>query len=347
MKHIIHTSERKDFKTCRQKWDFRSPSRMNLEPLNEARALSLGTAVHAGQEVWYEPSTWTADRDAVAAMALLAFKNALPAEAYYDPEEWAIDLATGAGMLRHYFEWSEKQDKGFTPKYVELSFEVPIPDLVCGHFMSELSNDSPTGFIPHDCNVYYAGRVDALWEDEHGGFWIVDHKTAGKFDSEDFMLLDQQITSYCWALQHVLGIEIQGFIYNEMRKDVPHKPSVLKSGQLSKDKSQNTTYELYLTAVQEGGYPVALYADILEHFKNQGNKFFRRTIVRRSPRELQIAGEIIALEAADMLGNPSIYPNPDRHCSWCAFRAPCIARMEGSDYQWILDGNYKESMSRD
>lgn len=336
MKHIIHTSERKDFKTCRTKWDFRSPSRYNLEPMYTDRNLLLGTAVHAGLEAWYYPATWDADKDALAVTALIEFKNNLPVESYFNEDDWEEDLKLGAGMLKNYFQWSQKEDQGYKPLYVEIPFEVPIGDIDNHH--------SDLGYFE---NVYYAGKADALWEDASGGLWVVDHKTAAKFDPEFFMELDQQITSYCWALQHVLGIKIEGFIYNELRKDVPHPPLKLQNGRLSKNKSQNTTYELYLTAVRDGGYPEVLYRDILEHLKDQGNKFFRRTIVRRSPRELQIAGENIALEAADMLSNPSIYPNPDRHCSWCPFKAPCLARQEGSDFGWILNENYKESMSRD
>lgn len=319
MRNVIHTSERKDFKGCRQQWDFRSPNRMALEPNNQARALLFGTAVHKGLEVYYDPDTWTADRTAVEAMALLAFKNELPNTEFLTDDEYADELKLGAGMLRSYFEFAKVNDK-FTPKFVEVKFEVEIP-----------GQDN-----------FYAGRIDMIVEDEFGGLWIVDHKTAARFDPEEFLVMDEQVTSYCWAIQHKLGIKIEGFIYNELRKDVAHKPDVLKNGTLSKNKQQNTTYELYLTAVQEAGYPINLYSDILEFLQNQGNKFFRRTNVRRSSRELELAGERISLEATDMLSDPAIYPNPDRHCTYCAFRAPCLARMEGSDYEWILEGNYTQ-----
>jgi hypothetical protein len=337
MKHVIHTSERKDFKRCRQLWDFRSPNRLSLEPKSEARALVFGTAIHAAEEVFYDPATWNADRDVVQATALLAFKDALPYTDDQDMEEWEAELKLGVAMLNHYFQWAASKDKGLTPKYVEIEFEVPLlPPFGMDTWGEDLEPDGSYS----ECIVAYAGRIDALVEDEYGGLWIMDHKTAGKFDSEDFLVMDQQVTSYCWALQHMLGIKIEGFIYNELRKDAPHKPAVLQNGTLSKAKNQNTTFDLYLTAIKEGGYPVNLYSDILDYFKNQGNKFFKRTYVRRSPRELELAGEVIALEAADMLSNPSIYPNPDRHCSYCAFRAPCLARMDGSDYGWILDGNF-------
>lgn len=335
MKQVIHTSERKDFKRCRQLWDFSSPNRLFLEPNREDRNLRFGSAIHRGLETYYDPATWQGDRAAVEALCLLAFTDAYPYDGaegdVAQQDDWQADLTLGTGMLKGYFEWASKIDN-FKPLAVEQKFEIELPYAFWG----------PTGWDP----VYYAGKLDALVEDSHGDYWIIDHKTAGKFDPEDFLVMDEQVTSYCWAMQEVLQIPIAGFIYNELRKDVPHPPKVLKNGMLSKDKQQNTTYELYLDKIRELGHSPALYSDILEYLSNQGNKFFRRTYVRRSPRELELAGERILTEAKDMLDNPSIYPNPDRHCSWCSFRSPCLARMDGSDPQWILDGNFhkKEDM---
>lgn len=338
MKLVIHTSERRDFKRCRQLWDFRSPNRLSLEPNREDRNLRFGTAVHRGLQTYYDPATWRADRTAVESLCLLAFADAYPYDgAEGDPEQeqaWQDDLELGAGMLKHYFQWAPKKDT-FTPLAVEQKFEV------------ELSYSFWVGGGLGWQPVYYAGKLDALVQDSHGDYWIVDHKTAGKFDSEDFLVMDEQVTSYCWAMQHVLNIPIAGFIFNELRKDAPHPPDTLKNGMLSKNKQQNTTYELYLDKIKEVGQSPALYSDILEHLSNQGNKFFRRTYVRRSPRELELAGERIVVEAKDMLSNPSIYPNPDRHCTWCSFRSPCLARMDGSDDGYILDGNFHKKDEED
>ena len=326
MKNVIHTSERKTFKTCRQNLDVNSPNRMALEPNREAQALRLGTAIHAGLEVLYEPTTWNVDRTSIHALALLAFIKAYPAPDGDD--NWEAEVALGKGMLEAYFSWARTEDIGLTPLSVEQKFEVELQ-------LTWPMLNEPT---------FYAGRLDAIVQDRHGDYWIMDHKTAGKFDPEEFLVMDEQVTSYCWAMQHVLGIPIAGFIYNELRKDVAHPPEVLKNGTLSKNKQQNTTHDLYLAKIRELGQEPFIYNDILEHLLAQGNKFFRRTFVRRSPRELQLAGDRIVLEASDMLNDPSIYPNPDRHCTWCSFKAPCLARMDGSDYEWILTENFHKKV---
>lgn len=328
-RYVIHTSERKDFKRCRQLWDFRSPNRMFYEPNREDRNLRFGTAIHAGLETYYQPTTWGGDRGAVEALCLIAFTDAYPYDGIEGDAEgtaaWEADLSLGAAMLRGYYKWAHKLDN-FTPLAVEQKFEIELA----------VPNWGPTEWN----DVFYAGKLDALVQDEHGDYWIIDHKSAARFDDAEFLVMDEQVTSYCWAMQHVLNIPIAGFIYNELRKDAPHPPEVLKNGMLSKNKNQNTTYELYLDKIKELGHSPTLYSDMLEHLSNQGNKFFRRTYVRRSPRELELAGERIAIEAADMLNAPSIYPNPDRHCTWCSFKTPCLARMDGSDPDWILEGNY-------
>jgi hypothetical protein len=153
--------------------------------------------------------------------------------------------------------------------------------------------------------------------------------------------MDEQCGSYCWAIQQMLGIKVEGVIYNELFKAVPHKPRLLQKGTLSVDKSQNTTLELYMEAIQEVGQDPAQYRDMLNFLEDQGNKFFRRVQVHRNQTELLNLQDRICLEAIDMLNDPSIYANPTRvNCSGCMFRTPCLTMQDGSDTGWILNQNY-------
>jgi hypothetical protein len=44
-----------------------------------------------------------------------------------------------------------------------------------------------------------------------------------------------------------------------------------------------------------------------------------------------------------MLNDPSIYPNPSKMaCNGCWFYAPCLAKQDGQDAQFILINNYKK-----
>lgn len=321
---IIRTSDRKTYKNCRQLWDFGSKVRMNYEPLVQAQHFRFGTAIHAALETYYEPATWSVPRPAVQHLATAAFLESYPnpnSDSYEATEAWKLEIELGLGMLEHYYQWAPLHDD-FTPLHVELEFEVPITGL----------------------NAVYQGRLDMLIEDRDGRYWIVDHKTAGSLDkSVDFLDMDEQCGSYAWALQEKLGIQVAGVIYNELLKTVPQPPKVLKSGALSVDKSAHTTYNLFLTSLVERGYDAAPYRDYLDHLASQPDRYFRRTQVHRSQRELSLLGERIALEAQEMM-NPdiAIYPNPNKFsCSRCEYKQPCLAKMEGSDYQWLLNQLYQ------
>jgi hypothetical protein len=220
--------------------------------------------------------------------------------------------ALGLGMLDYYFLWAPEHDD-FKPVRVEVEFEIPM-----GKFV-------------------YQGRVDMLAEDKYG-YWIVDHKTAIQLGDVEWLVLDDQCSSYAWALQKMLGLEIRGVIYNELRKKVPRKPQVLRNGELSRNKNQDTSYETYLAAIKEGGYRTKGYADILQYLKDNPKQFVRRTRVNYQPGALDLVEWRIRAEAREMLNDPAIYPTPSRfNCQGCSFFGPCLARHEGRDEQSILD----------
>jgi len=334
MKHIVHTSERTQFKKCRQMWDFASPNRQALTPKYEAQALRFGTAVHAGLEHYYDPVTWPLPDGLGAAMA---FTEAYPFigdenTSDEDRQAWRDEVQLGIGMLRHYAQWAKSLDT-FTPIGVETSFELPIDGVFCS-----CPNDD------HDRQVYYAGRIDLILKDEHDNLWLVDHKTAKGFKDTEWLALDDQCGSYLWAAQKVTGKQFKGIIYNELLKALPSPPAVLKNGNLSVNKNQNTTLDLFLRSIKEGDYDAAPYLDVLEHLRAQGNKFFRRTQVSRSQRELEILEKRIATEAQEMVRpDVAIYPTPGPfNCAYCDFKAPCMGIQDGSEIEFMITDQYKK-----
>lgn len=209
--------------------------------------------------------------------------------------------------------------------------------------------------------VTYGGRIDCLVQDEFGRLWIVDWKTAARLsgqeeqDSPDeFIQLDDQITSYCWALW-TLGIEVAGFIHHEMKKAFPIEPEPNKTQRkgcwYSVNKMQNTSYDLYLDTIKEGdllGYESGAYDEFLEWLKTKGPHFYSRKQVVRSVAELRNAGRNIFLEASEMI-DPGlrIYPSPGRFaCTFCAFRQPCIGLNRDEDVEYLLISNFEHRERR-
>lgn len=355
MTYIIRTSDRGNFKRCRQQWDFSSKMRQDYEPIVNAPYFDFGSAFHAAMQTYYDPKRWTEDREIVALEALAAF-HSLCAEqkkqvltirsgglAIEVEQDFNERRTLGEGMLKHYFKWAPNNDR-FTPVKAEIEFEVPIPVYHDGvrpwpiGFASNLGGN----LTFHGHLVVYQGRLDLIVVDAFGDFWIIDHKTAAALKDISWLTLDDQVTSYCWAMQQ-LGVKTRGFLYSETAKRFPDEPIVLKNGELSRNKQQDTTYEVYLAALQKGGYDLTAYGDFLEYLKDNPKQFIRRTPIYRSEKELEAQGRRIFLEAIDMLNDPSIYPNPSAwNCNGCFYRQPCTATQDGSDVQFLLDNLYKK-----
>lgn len=339
-KHIIRTSDRGLFRDCRQRWDFNSKIRLAYEPASSNPALEFGTAIHAGLEVYYDPDFWDIHYTERTEMAVARFLTVTAEQRRIFQRHFGEDFdklveydarpELGEGMLRGYAEWANQKD-AFKPLYVEIEFEVPVPDPILPQRQFQVDG------LP----VFYQGRIDMLVEDDEG-YWIVDHKTAATFkEKEAYLMLDQQCGSYIWALQEQMGIKVEGVIYNELRKEIPHEPKVLKSGMLSVDRRQLTTAELFGKKAAELGQDPEHYGEYFNWLKEQPNKYFRRQPVTRSQAELKQLGNNISREAWDMLTSPYIYPNPGEYkCQGCAFRAPCLARQAGQDYDEMLQDTH-------
>jgi hypothetical protein len=359
-KLIIRTSDRGQFRKCRELWNFTSKIRLNWEWVPGIDPLDFGIAVHKGMEVYYDPERWNDERLIVEAEAHLAFMAVMNdwKRRLIKSDNWEARKATwnehkelGTGMLNHYFMWAPRHDlkDDWEPIKTEIEFEVPIPvpdtiDHLRWEF-SAIDGNLYQRVMPEGSDEYvmipvvYQGRIDLIIRNKRTGkYWIVDHKTAAQFGQTEHLELDPQCGSYCWAIQKILGINVDGVIYQELRKKVPKEPTVLQSGELSQNKAQGTTAELYEKAILDGGYNPEPYAAFVQTLRESQQEYFRRLTVHRSQRELEILEHNICLEAIDMLNDPSIYPNPSRwNCNGCAMRTPCLLKQEGSDWQWHLE----------
>lgn len=304
-------------------------------------------------------------------------------------KDYAERVELGKGMLRYYFsEVAPNEDIGWKPVKVEIGFMVPIPNPETGEEAIWCKCDQCWGRwvtkIPHwhagmpmtPCNdvidsegnilgtyeqidrsefpglpVVYAGRLDMLAMDALGNYYIFDWKTAARLtENSEFLQLDDQIASYCWAL-YTLGIKVRGFIYHEQRKAYPIPPKQNKQRRLgalySVSKQEPYEYELYLATVQAGdpeGYANGAYDDFLYYLQYEGVKYFNRFPIIKTEQELAIIETNIGLEALDMI-DPGLrlYPSPGTFkCNWCAFQQPCVEMNSGGDYQFALDTMYEQ-----
>jgi hypothetical protein len=335
-KYVIRTSDRKKFKECRLAWDLGSKIRQDLEPIAVRTPLDRGTEIHAGLERWYDPALWGGTQGARRALAQIAFHQA-----------WK---ELGGQMLDNYFSWSEPRDRDLTPVYTEIEFEVPVTIPVTGltlppEFGLNVSTQ-PASLTYHGNPIVYQGRIDLIVQDKDGYYWLVDHKTAARFeDTTEFLIRDEQCKSYAWAIQRMLGINVRGVIYNELYKGAPSEPKRLNSTRkglsFSTNRQQDTNFELALETFKRedrAALRAGLYDDYLTFLKTEGKEFVRRSRITYTDEMLDILGGQICMEAIDMLSNPSIYPNPTRwNCRWCDFKVPCEALLDGQPIDWMKD----------
>jgi hypothetical protein len=267
-------------------------------------------------------------------------------------------------MITYHREYVHpKFDTWFRPIAVEIPFSVPLVDPDRPPYLLRC-NSSPACGQNHsndpdddDSIITYDGRVDALCEDlQDGGYYVFDWKTAAVLAKDDeFLDLDDQFGGYCWALLVKLDLDIKGFILAQSRKDFPRPPRLLKRMQkgciFSTAKTQATSIEIYEPYVARHDPEAFLrgnYDEFLEWLRGaEATQFSKRLTVMKYDIELENIGANIALEAADMVQNPRIYPNISRfHCMKCPYRQPCIAQFRGEHLDLLFEGGYIKTTRR-
>ena len=339
----ISISESRTFDTCLRKWDYSSPNRQGLAPVMMSPALSFGIAIHAGLEAHYRAMQEAGQIPDVSVSVEAFLKSCsenmaqiranmgtLPVEA---EEKMYSQVELGEGMLRHYATWAEHRDT-FEVLAVEPQFRVSL-----------------TG-----TDGVFVGRFDGVVRDSDG-VWILEHKTFSQEPPPEFLVLDRQTTAYVWALQHIVnlgkagvvpkGTEVLGVIYNGLRKKLPRRPPVLKSGGLSKDKAMDTTLEVYDARIAEQGLDASDYTAIRDVLKARGNLFFKREYLRKGPAELDGFGRDLRRIYRRMSTTTEIYPSPSWDCLWsCDFRDLCMAEQVGADHEDLRRIRYRKASSK-
>lgn len=255
-------------------------------------------------------------------------------------EEWWEYKAKGETTLRYYAQFDKKDP--FFDEIIAVNIEERA-------FVEILGLDGEA--LPG--HPLLSGKIDVV------GFRkgkkrpsIMDHKNLASAHDSRALDMDDQLTGYCyiyWRLEDVVPFEA---VYNVLVKDPPKPPRILNDGSLSKDKSQRTTYDLYLAAIKEHGLKRGDYAEILGFLRDKGwSQFFRREGVQRSVDELRSFERRLYYEYTDMqrvLEDPGYaYPNPgQRTCPGCSVMPLCQAIEEGGDPEYIRDSMYDEGEHR-
>lgn len=116
------------------------------------------------------------------------------------------------------------------------------------------------------------GVIDVVWRHkETGKYLITDYKFSNSDKGQVDILLDEQMYIYAviFATMNGLTLDDIDIGYINIPKTEMNSPRILKTGKLSKDKAQNTTYKKYLAKIHELGLNENEYEDILLELKNK------------------------------------------------------------------------------
>jgi len=326
---VIRTSDRAQFRSCRRAWNWSSPLRGNRTAEGSYTPFWLGTGFHFALEDYHGYNRYTSPINAFQAYVTATRQTGdLP-----DDWEFATDLA--CDMLRYYVEdWLTNRDPLETYWYngepqVEVRYRIPLP-------IEHPDYDA----------VYYDVTIDRVIIDEYDNLWLLDYKTAARF--ETFHLpTDDQVSSYCWGMHNVYDRPISGMVYQQHLKDFPDPPEFLKSShRFSVNHQQRTTSIIYRKALLDlyGSLEKAPTENVrfLQWLEDQEgehyDRFIRRDWVERNTHQVEAQGEKILMEVREMLDSDlPLYPNPTRGCSYCTFQSACVSFDDGSDWEFELE----------
>lgn len=133
-------------------------------------------------------------------------------------------------------------------------------------------------------NEMLVGVVDCVWKHKSTNrILITDYKFSNADKGQEDVLLDQQMYIYAvlYALSTNTPLEQIDIGYINIPKKEMNKPRVLKSGQLSKDKAQNVTYDTYIKTIEELGLNIEEYRDFLDEISG-------RKLVAISPQPVNV-----------------------------------------------------------
>lgn len=322
-----------DWRRCQQLYDYSHIQRLVSRVQDPAP--TLGRVLHLYLQRYYESplaDPLKAHNDALGLM----WQEAGPelrglASAAYAADQPAIgDELAGlcdkaariAGryyLVRGRLDWDEH-----TALHVEQKFEYPL-----------------------DANITTPVRLDLITEDRDGMHWLWEHKSGKEIPEPVRRLTDLQTMLYAAIAEEVLGIHIDGVVWNHIRSKEPTIPALLKrpspqhakprDGYLSKAADMDTTWEAYLQQIELHGLDVADYEDLEPRLGDREETvFFPRYAMPIMATERVLLRDFVATSRtinAVYTSGATFVPvrTIGRQCDWCPMRKLCEAVIMGGD----------------
>lgn len=132
---------------------------------------------------------------------------------------------------------------------------------------------------------FLKGIIDVVLKHKSTGrYLLVDYKFSTGIKKFEELFVDEQLYIYAYLFSNKYNIPIEDIDigYMNISKQDIDNPRVLNNGKLSKDKNQNTTYDLYLEKIKELNLDINDYLDILSILKTKKQTtLFKNSINKR------------------------------------------------------------------
>lgn len=338
---MMRNSERRDFKTCQCKWNWRW--NMGLVPaMPRQDARWFGGLIHQALAEWLQPPEnatgkkrgFTRGKDPIATWHRLC-KDAFVGMAtsqYFSPEmerEWTNAEDLGELMLAGYLA-KYGMDDAWEVLNPEQRFRAKIPlnaRQVDMHAGLQAGWMARLGIHPPNITEVFGTFDVAIRDHTDGHVKLVDHKTTDRKESGEHLTKDDQAGTYIslgTAFLRKAGLiapdeAIVGMIYNYLRKSKPDPRRTNSQGQaLNQDGSVS---------------------------KRQPLELFWREDVRRSKaarlHQLSRIADDAEQMAAIRAGVIGVTKNPDLHCAWCDLKELCDVDENGGDTDQFIKDVFK------
>jgi hypothetical protein len=274
---ILTNSQIQTWLNCRRYYKFNYIDL--LKPAEESVALRIGSAVHEGLHGWYMTGEY---KKSVARFYEKAIESILSVSDAIDVLSIDSEQQVVLAMMN-----------GYCCYYTEEMFD--LLDGVINVIDSEREIKTQV-----DEDVWFAGKIDLILEDESGQ-WLMESKTTSIIDDRYFekLAIDPQVTGYTFLASKFFP-DLRGIIYNVVRK-----PSI-------RQKKGETTEQFY--------------ERMREDYIKRPEFYFKREEIVRNEKEIEEFPKFVS-NIAKELRFANFFPRSVSRCSLygsCSFRPLCI-----------------------
>lgn len=201
--------------------------------------------------------------------------------------------------------------------------------------------------------ILSTGKTDLVTQDnETGRISIWEHKSTKNIPQDSVRLRDFQTMLYAMQLRWETSEIVDSVIWNYIRTKEPVVPEQLKSGDLTKRKDLDSTWEVYSAAVKalHGNPDTPRYDEIRSHLEGREQTIFFPRYEQVIVVEEKVLMDDYIEEGKRMwlateswkAGTSKPVRTLARDCDMCEFYRICQAALMGGDEEDIIQMRYVE-----